>query len=430
MRAGAQAGRDCNVSTVKDMTPSVERANFNHLVMDIAWFGLALAATSRFLSVYAIRLGATPVELGWITALPFIVLLGSNLLSTWWRRHFPDSINALFWPALGMRLMFLLPALTPLFPPHLQPGWLILSAALPAIPQGISSTIFLVMMREAVPENTLTRLLSQRSLWMNVAIGAAALVFGFWLEQAPFPTNYQVMFLIAFLAALFSQIHVLRIRVQPAPVVAQRRVVSAQPLRQGAFQRTVVIALIIHLSFFALIPVTPLHLVRTLGASEGFVALFGIAELMAAATVCMFTDRIIQRIGSRAMVGFAMLGTALAALILAGAHNLPVTLITGAISGASWTAATIGLFGVFTDSTHNVPMGEMTNYTIIYHQVIYLAAFVGPLIGSNLAHAGLSLVFVMVVGALLRLAAGGAVLKLDALWTLTAHHSRRAYRRY
>jgi MFS family permease len=429
MRAGGIPAEAALNTPITTLTPTIERSNYNHLVMDVAWFGLALAATSRFLSIYAIRLGATPIDLGWLTALPFIVLLGSNMLSTRWRQHFPDSINALFWPALGMRMMFLLPALTPLFPPHLQPAWLIMSATLPALPQGISSTLFAVMMREAVPENVITRLLSQRSLLLNIVLGLTALIFGLWLEKGPFPVNYQVMFLIAFVAALLSQIHVLRIRVKPVPVVAARHMVSAQPLRRPSFQRTAVIALVIHLGFFTLIPVTPLHLVRTLNASEGFVALFGTAELAAAALICMFTDRITRRIGSRAMVGIAMLGTAGAALILAGAHSLPITLVAAALSGAAWTAATIGLFGVFTDSTSDVPMSEMTDYTIIYHQVIYAAAFVGPLIGSNLANTGVSLVFVMLVGALLRLGAGGAVLKLDTLWTLTAQRSRRAYHR-
>ena len=39
---------------------NTERANFHHLVMEVAWFGLALATTSRFLSVFAIRLGRDP----------------------------------------------------------------------------------------------------------------------------------------------------------------------------------------------------------------------------------------------------------------------------------------------------------------------------------------------------------------------------------
>ncbi len=39
------------------------------------WFGLGLAATSRFLSVYAIRLDATPMLLGWMSALPAILAL-------------------------------------------------------------------------------------------------------------------------------------------------------------------------------------------------------------------------------------------------------------------------------------------------------------------------------------------------------------------
>src|SRR5690606_10165919 len=81
-------------------TPSdvVERSNFNHLVMDIAWFGLALAATSRFLSVYAIRLGGTPADLGWLTSFPALLLLISATFSGWWQQHFPNAVKAVFLP--------------------------------------------------------------------------------------------------------------------------------------------------------------------------------------------------------------------------------------------------------------------------------------------------------------------------------------------
>ena len=109
------------------MPPSQQR-NFQHLVLEVTWFGLALASTSRFLSVFAIRLGATPAQLGWLTALPFAVLLLSTTLSTRWRRHFSDSIHAIYLPSLAFRFVFLFPALTPLFPSQWQTPWLIFSA--------------------------------------------------------------------------------------------------------------------------------------------------------------------------------------------------------------------------------------------------------------------------------------------------------------
>ncbi len=411
----------------------IERANFHHLVLEVAWFGLALAATSRFLSVFAIRLGATPGELGWITALPYIILLGSTALSTRWRSKFPDSVKAIFWPSLGFRFVFLFPALTPLFPTHLQPAWLILSAALAALPQGISSTIFVSMLREAIPEEKLTPLVSWRTVGMNVALGVAALAFGFWLELAPFPINYQTMFLAAFILALISQLQLMKVRVKPVPIVCEKRESTAAPLQSPIFQKTLFVGVIIHIGFFAILPVTPLHLVESLGAAEGFMALFGIAEIGSAALIAVFTSKIVAKIGNRKMVGLSMIGTALAALIMAVATDLPITLLAGALSGACWTAATVGLFGIFVETTHDIPNSDMTRYTTVYHQLIFIAAFIGPMIGSNLANTGINLVVVMLVGGLLRVLAGASVLYVDPLWQWLPRPTariRRAYRRF
>ena len=394
-----------------------ERANFHHLVMEVTLFGLALAATSRFLSVFAIRLGATPVELGWITSLPFIVLLGSTALSTRWRSRFTNSVKAIYLPSLGFRFVFLFPALTPLFPAHLQPAWLIVSATLVALPQGISSTIFVSMLREAVPPERLTSLVSMRTIGMNITLGIAALAFGFWLELAPFPMNYQVMFLAAFVLALISQLELLRVKVAPAPVTRRASTSDAKPLQSAAFQKTVFIGIVIHIGFFAILPVTPLHLIETLGANEGFMALFGLAEISAAAAISLITSRIVGKIGHQKMVGLTMIGTAIAALMMATAQNLPITLLAAALSGASWTAATIGLFGIFTESTREVSNADMTRYATVYHQLLFVAAFIGPMIGSNLANAGFPLATVMMLGVCLRLLAGSAVIQTDHLWS-------------
>ncbi len=394
------------------MPPSQQR-NFQHLVLEVTWFGLALASTSRFLSVFAIRLGATPVQLGWLTALPFAVLLLSTTLSTRWRRHFSNSIQAIYLPSLGFRFVFLFPALTPLFPSQWQTPWLIFSAALAALPQGISNTIFVSMMREAVPQDKLTPLMSRRNIGMNITLGIAALGFGVWLENAPYPLNYQVMFLFAFLMALASHLQLMRVRVQPVKFSLPDRQNSVRPLQSPKFRITLLVAVLIYLSFFAIVPVTPLHLVESLGANEGFMALFGLAEISAAAVVSAFTNRLVQRIGNQRMIAFAMVGTCLAAIVLASAQDLRATLLAASISGASWTAATIGLFGLLYESTHDVADADMTRFITLYNQVMFCAAFIGPMIGSNLANLGIPLVTVMLAGASLRLLAGGIVYALD-----------------
>ena len=387
-------------------TDVVERSNFNHLVMDIAWFGLALATTSRFLSVYAIRLGGTPADLGWLTAFPALILLISATFSGWWQQHFPNAIKALFLPGLGHRFVFLLPAAAPLLPPDWQPFWLILAASLPAIPQGVANVTFFVMMRETIPDGVMTRLLSVRSLAMNICVGVSALACGLWLEKAAFPINYQVMYAVAFLFALASLIHLTKLRVILPTPIAVRHELPFKAWRASSFRRVAFTAAVIHVAFFTIVPVTPIYLVKHHGAAEGFIALFGMIELAAGATMALLTPKIVAHIGNRAMIALAMGGTALAALTIALVPGLYFTLIGAAISGAAWTAATIGLFGYFMSSTAS---DQMTTHSAAYNQVIGLATFVGPLIGSTLAEGGMTLLYVMVIGAGCRLIAAPLV---------------------
>lgn len=408
------------------LTLDAEKANFRNYVIEIAWFGLATAATSRFLSVYAIRVGATPIDLGWMTSLPFIILLLSTPLTQWWRSKFRNPMNSYHVPSIGFRLVFLLPAFTPLFPLHLQPLWLIASVTLPALPQGVSSAIFVSIMREAVPSERLTALASKRLMWMSITVGIGALAFGFWLEHVPFPVNYQIMFLLSFLLALVSHWYVTKVQLPPAPATMAQYHSDAAPLRSPVYQLMIFCVVIAHIGYFALLPVIPLHLVNNLNANEGFMALFGIAEIIGASIICLFTDRIIRQIGNRRTIALCLIASAVASLIMAVTHNLPITLFGAAIAGAAWTAAAVAMFGSFVESTEGVSSQDMTRYTTVYHQMAYIAAFIGPMIGSNMANAGVSLGVVMLIGTLLRLLSGVAILNAEHLFVIPMRRIREA----
>lgn len=386
---------------LKTAPKTLEQANFHHLVLDIAWFGLALPATTRFLQVYAIRLGAGAAELGWMTMLPAIILLFSaSLGSRWIMRHNNNAMRAMFWPALLFRLQFLLPALTPFMPKSFQPMWLILSLALPAMAQGLSGVAFLVMMREAVPERQVTPLLCRRSLALNIAVGLSGLSLGAWLQLVPFPLNYQIMFGVAFILALISLWHVMKIHVLPPPASNTVKTDShINPWRSSQFQQVAFITAVIHIAFFSVFPLTPLHLVEYLQADEIYMGVYALAELSAGAIVSTFAGRISARVGNRSMIALAMAGTGIGSILVAFAPNLYIALPAAAILGGSWTAAGIGLFSYFSQAT---PAEGRAKYTVAYSQVIYLATFLGPMIGTGLRNAGLNLVAVILVGALLR----------------------------
>lgn len=397
------------ISSGMHMLPQTEhayRANYRHLVWDILFFGIGLAATSRFVSVFAIRLGGDAADLNLIAALPALVLLISSGFGHWWLRRFVSSKQALILPGFLFRFLFIVPAFAPLLAPELGVLWLIIGTSLVAIPQGLAAIAFVVMMREAVPPQWMTPLLSLRSLALNLGLAGAALAFGAWLEWAPFPLNYQLMFVVAFLFGLLSWRETLLIRL-PAAQSARADATPKQPVHVGSpwrirsFYPVITAIVTTHVAYSAINALIPLHLVENLHASEGFIAIFGLIELLAAAAISLITAQISGQIGVRAMIALGMVLLAASGAIIAFSPVLWPTLIGAALSGAGWTmAAVVGLFAYFNERT---TPEEMERLSGPYHQVIGIALFIGPLIGSALISAGLSLVTVLLLGSLVRL---------------------------
>lgn len=387
---------------------SIEDANYHHLVRDIVWFGLGFTATSRFLSVFALRLGADEALLGWITSLPALIVLITAALAPAWRAQRSDSVHALMLPTFIFRLIFILPAFTPLMPPQWRMPWLLISATLSGLGQGISGVVFITCMQESVSKGRLTDLYSRRSMMFNLALAISALVFGAWLEFAPFPLNYQVMYIVAFGCVLVSQWHVSRLKplFAPPPVQEQPKP-SSSPWRSPEFRKVAVILALTYFSFHTVNALVNARLVNELRASEGYMAIFGIIELLAGALVSAFAIQIVSRIGFHRMIALSMGMTALSIALLGISNNLGIGLFAAALTGAGWMlVAMVGVIGLYTESA---PVDNATRYSVAYNQVVGLITFIAPFVGTWLVQADLNLSLILIIGALLRFGAGAAV---------------------
>ncbi len=383
--------------------------NAFHLVMDIAWFGVAFAATSRFLTIYAIRLGASPAELTLLTAMPALCLFATAWFSGWWRRRHPDSVRAIFWPALGMRLTFLLPVFTPWMPADYQIAWLILSVSLPALPQGVASVLFWGVLREAINDPDMRPLFGWRMAALNLTLGASVIVFGLFLERIVFPLNYQIIFGIAFLASLVSFWHVARVRVEPELLRATRPIPQTPPpniWRDRAFGTVAGITLVTHLAFYAVFPLVPLWLAEALNASDRFLIEFGLAELYAGAALSMLAPRLMRRFDFRPLIGASMLLTGAAVGLVVAAPALWVALPAAVLIGAGWTLVSIGTQAMFMSTA---PAHATTAYALLFSQILFFSTGVGPFIGNLFSDLGWPLAWVLLAGMGLRLAAAGLV---------------------
>lgn len=409
------------------ITKTPEQANFDYLVWDIAWFGLAHAATSRFLTVYAIRSGASPAEVGFIASFPAIGMLLASFIAVWWRNRYSDTVKAVFWPSFWFRFVFLLPAFAPFFPKDLRPVWLILAVVLPSLPQGLASVTFISLMRESVDTKRITDLLSRRFVALNITVCIGVLSFGAWLENVPFPYNYQFMFMTAFVAAMVSLWYVNR--VHPMPHLTQTpemmTATSESPWRHVGFQKVGVIAALAITAFFAVYPIVPLRLVNDMDASEGFIALFGMCELASGALMANLSPYFVKKIGARKSAGLAMVATGIGSLIIAFAPELHYTLLGTFFLGGAWTMADISIFTLFNENT---PQGS-ARFSQSYYQVTAVSLFVGPMIGTQLANGGMDLTHVLIIGACLRLFAGMFALTASPFRRMITHTQHMEVRR-
>lgn len=385
---------------------STEEKNFHHLVMDIFWFGMALPATTRFVSVYAIRVGASPQELGWLSALPAILLFFAALLGIWWQKHYDDAVQAAIMPGFWFRFVFLLPALTPFLPVRWQPFWLIFSLALPSLPQGISNVIFFVVMREAVSKEMQTRLISRRFLAMNTTLGLSTYAIGWWLSQAPYPFNYQAMFIGAFLASLVSLWHVKQTRSIFASTSSRQPFHWSSlrvPLKSAPFRGVMSTAFWLNFAFFMVFPLIPYYLVDEMGADEKYMGLFVLIELVGGAAISLTVPRVLDRLGNYIALPVGLFGLTAAVIAIGLAPTLTLALLGAALTGISWTVANIGLYGCF---SNQLPPQNMTPYTTVYNQIIAVAIFSGSLLGTSLTNFDIDIVTVLLVGAGFRLLVG------------------------
>jgi MFS family permease len=384
----------------------IAEANFRHLVLDIAWFGVALAATTRFASTYAIRVNATPAEVNLLVALPGIVMLISTLFTGWWRRKFINAVPAQYYPGLFFRFIYLLPAFTPLFPMHLQPAWLIFSATAPALAQGVAGAIFMEFLRHSVPQERVATLFSRRAMALNFMLMIGSLFFGIVLEGLPFPINYQVMFLFAFVLSLVSFWHVNQVKMtddEPRTSETAKPIVSQWYIwKLPSFVWVAMVTLFGHIAYVVIAGIIPMRLMNEMNAGEGYIAIFGLVELGSGALAAYFADRLIAKLGAQRLTAYALFITSIAALVLAITHRLDMALFSAVASGSGWVLATTGMYILLIERTPN----EYSNITSNgYQQVVGVGIFLGPILGSALVSMNLSLVQILYVTVALRILA-------------------------
>jgi low affinity Fe/Cu permease len=361
--------------------PATRRRNERLLYFELAWLAFAFAMEWWYLQVYIIRLGATPLQIGILTAGRALLLVVGAALAQRWQSRFTNVIRALQAPVLLYRALLygaiaLVPFLSVTFKVELVIGLAILSS----VPFGIGQAVFLGMLPLAVGKERLARVVANRSVIMNVSILLAMVVAGQLLEALPRPLNYQVGFGLAFLVSFCGWWNLRAIQC-PDFEARHEQVKPVNVWANPQFRRFAIFILAVNTSVFMGAPLGQLHLVRGLNASDSWISLLSVIEMSAGALVTAALPMLLKRFPQRVLITTMIGLTVLQVALLAVAPSLPFYIPGILAFGAGWFAVNVLLYNKLVDI---VPPDGLRQYAATYQTLINTAVFVGPLLSTFL----------------------------------------------
>jgi MFS family permease len=405
--------------------PIEYRANFLHLYLDIAWFGVLSGSTINFLNVYATRIGASGFQIGLLGAMSAIISLVFAIPAGRWLEKRTVG-HAVFWSSVLYRLGFLcLVPLPWLFGAQGQIWAIILVTLCMGIPLVALSVGFSTLFAESVPSEWRAYVAGIRNVVLSVTFMLASLGSGYLLIHIPFPLNYQIVFLIGFFGAAMSSFHLyfikpilVRIQLdltprQPLPLSNQRNprpgwlATLRMDVWKTPFRVTLLVMLLFHVAQYLALPLFPLYFVHNLHLTDENLgigtALFYLTVLLGSTQL----NRLVRRGSHKAVTGWGVVGLALYPILLAFSGGVWQYYGVSIVGGFAW--ALVGGASV-NYILENTPENDRPSYLAWYNIILNASVLTGSLAGPALAgQIGLPLALIL-IGALRGLA-GFAILK-------------------
>ncbi|PJF36469.1 MAG: hypothetical protein CUN49_05230 [Candidatus Thermofonsia Clade 1 bacterium] len=180
------------------------RRNIRNLYIEIA-FASVLGAIVTFHAAFIVRLGGSKELLALLSAIPALVSALFSIPSARLLERLPNRkrwiIGSLLLTRIGTGAIALLPIL---FPKDAA-AWLVALVIFLSLPTIFFTNGFQALLADIIPERQRAMVFSVRQIIWAAGIVITSALAGIWLDSAPFPLNYQLMYLFGFLVSLGSQ---------------------------------------------------------------------------------------------------------------------------------------------------------------------------------------------------------------------------------
>jgi MFS family permease len=373
---------------------TVEGRNVRNLYAETAWFGILNGLAATFVSVFALRLGATTAQVGWLAALPALVnviwLIPAARIIERHRRPVPLILVA----GLLQRLGYLAMAAMPFLIISGRVEALIAINTLITLPTAIINTAITALIPDLTSPNRRGQVVSVRWLVLSAMATVAALLGGNLLDLMPVPLNYQVLLGTGAALSLLSLLYLRRIRVTRAVPAGQAappwQRYSWRRLRQSIagvtsqrdFMRFTIASFVFYWGLYLPAALWSVLRVRDLGASDTWIGLIAVAIDGSTIVGYFYLGKVRARRGDRWLLVVTALGVSAYAVLTALVPTIGWMIPTSILGGLAWAGCNLALFNVLLNAS---PADHRPTYIALYTALINVTAFAGPLLGAALA---------------------------------------------
>jgi MFS family permease len=371
----------------------VRQRNIWHLYQDLIWLGLA-SAVNTYINVYAIRLGASETLLGLRASIPSLMVVLLRGPAAQWMERTSDRKSLIFRSLLLGRsfylLIFLLPWLAslPILRQVPRAELLVALVVMVGVPGILSAAGWDSFFADVVPAHERARVVSTRSMMTHLIMLSVVPLMGSLLEWIPFPLNYQIIFLLAFIGAMVSLWHVRKIKVPPRERASQTHekgltlgTVRAILFGSRHFSALVLGTFVYQWAVSIASPLYNIYFIEHLGASESWIGWRATLASVAAIAAYRFWPRHIEKAGDRKILLAATPMMAFFPLLTGLATSLTPHLFIILIPRAFGSAVMLARYNLL---LKNSPEARRPTYLAIYAILANIAAFIAPLVGTNL----------------------------------------------
>ena len=349
-------------------------------------------AASPFLPVLLVRLGASGVAVGLVTALPAVAGALLALPIGRWLQGRRDIVPAYSGARLIAHTIYAPMALALVIAP---PAWAIAAIlaiwAVAMVPNTIGQVAFPIVMDGAAGSRSRYDLLGRRWAIIGLVTAVTMAGGGQLLRVLPFPVNYEVFLLVCASGGIgsfsFARRYVIPSHVSDAPTdlrspLARLREVADLLRAERPFAAFELRALVYSAGIGLAAPLLPLFYVHEVNAPDAVIGLIGAGQSLGSLAGYVVWRLISHRRGRTSVLVPALLLGALTPAVFFAIHDLAIVVAVSV--GAGFASAGAGL-ALFDELMRRVPMRLGVTFSSIDQTIQNSALIAAPILGGALS---------------------------------------------